>query len=464
MQLSILDGIYTDKRPDIRRAFPVNLQPIASAKGMAAGYLRPYDGITSKNTSPGIDRGGIVWQGNHYRVCGNSLVQVSATGAITTLGSIPGNELVSMDYSFNRLAICAAGGLNYWDGTLTPVTDPDLGLAIDMVQMDGYFVTTDGASIVVTELNDPTQVNPLKYGSSEADPDPIVALKRVRKELYAVNRYTTEVFGNVGGEFFPFAVIDGAQIQKGAVGTKAVAVLADSLVMVGGARNEAVAVYLAANATATKISTREIDEELQALTDVELAALVVETKIERGTVQVLIHLPTKTLAYDLEASKQLQNQVWFVLSSAAFEVGKYQARNLTFAYQKWWVGDTETEQIGVLDELISTHWGNPTAWEFVAQMVYNKGSGAIFHELEIVSLPGKGAFGVEAQIGTDYSIDGLKWSQRKYITAGRFGQTGKRLCWYQQGFMRQWRVQRFVGTSDARLPILALECRLEPLQ
>jgi hypothetical protein len=65
------------------------------------------------------------------------------------------------------------------------VTDPDLGVVLDVVWVDGYFMTTDGEFLVVTELTDPTQVNPLKYGSSEVDPDPVVALLKLRNEVYA---------------------------------------------------------------------------------------------------------------------------------------------------------------------------------------------------------------------------------------------------------------------------------------
>ena len=154
------------------------------------------------------------------RVLGTKLVEVSSTGAVTTLGDVGGGGLVTFDYSFDRLAIASGGNLFYWDGsTLTQVTDPDLGAVVDMCWIDGYFMTTDGEFLIVTELSDPTQVNPLKYGSSEADPDPVVALLKLRNEVYALNRNTIEVLDNVGGEFFPFARIDGAQFQKGTVCT-----------------------------------------------------------------------------------------------------------------------------------------------------------------------------------------------------------------------------------------------------
>jgi hypothetical protein len=208
MQIPILSGIFTDNGPDFRTSYPVNLVPTPKASGISSGYLRPGDGIVANGTGPGADRGGINWEGKLYRVMGTKLVEISSAGVVTILGDVGGpvGELVTFDYSFDLLAIASGGRLYYWNGTtLVQVTDPDLGIVLDVVWVDGYFMTTDGEFLVVTELTDPTQVNPLKYGSSEVDPDPVVALLKLRNEVYALNRNTIEVFDNVGGALFPFA-------------------------------------------------------------------------------------------------------------------------------------------------------------------------------------------------------------------------------------------------------------------
>jgi hypothetical protein len=66
-------------------------------------------------------------------------------------------------------------------------------------------------------------------------------------------------------------------------------------------------------------------------------------------------------------------------------------------------------------------------------------------------------------ITTAYSIDGEVWSQEKPVRAGRKGDRVKRIVWFFQGFMENWRIQRFRGTSDAFLTIARLEAQLEPL-
>jgi len=464
MQVPILTGIYTDNGPDFRTAYPVNLVPTPVQNGISNGYLRPADGIVANGTGPGIDRGGINWNGTLYRVMGTKLVSISSSGIVNTLGDVGGSGLVVFDYSFDRLAVASDGKLFYWNGTtLTQVTDVDLGTVVDFCWVDGYFLTTDGEFLVVTELTDPTQVNPLKYGSSEVDPDPINAIIRLRNEVYALNRYTIEVFDNVGGDFFPFQRIEGAQIQKGAIGTHGSCVFAESIAFLGSGRNEAPGIYLGANAMATKISTQEVDLVLQTFTEEQLATVKIEARNDRSHQHLYVHLPDRTMVYDLAASQATQSSVWFTLTSALTGYSQYRAMNLVWAYDKWLIGDPQSSSIGYMTDTIGNHWGSVVRWEFGTSIIYNESMGAIFHSLELVALTGRVALGVNPTINTSYSLDGETWSNPKTINAGTIGDRRKRLVWFRQGNMRNWRIQRFNGTSDAHLSFSRLDAKIEPL-
>ena len=466
MQIPILNGIYTDNTPELRTAYPVNLVPVPKQSGISNGFLRPGDGIVANGTGPGIDRGGINWQGSCYRVMGTKLVEVSSMGTVTVLGDVggPTDQLVTFDYSFDELAIASGGRLYYWDGTtLTQVTDPDLGVVLDVVWVDGYFMTTDGEFLIVTELNDPTQVNPLKYGSSEVDPDPVVALLKLRNEVYALNRNTIEVFDNVGGELFPFARIDGAQIQKGVVGTQACCVFIERIAFLGSGRNEAPGIYVGAAATAQKISTQEIDNLLLNYTEVQLATVKLEARNDKNHQHLYVHLPDRTVVYDASASEALGEQVWFTLVTTVVGFAQYRARNMVWAYDKWLVADPQSTTIGYFVQDTGHHWGQQVRWEFGTLIVYNESNGAIFNELELVSLTGSIALGKNPQISTSYSLDGKSYSQEKFISVGTIGNTNKRLAWFQQGHMRNWRIQRFRGDSDAHVSFVRLEAQIEAL-
>ena len=466
MQIPIVNGIYTDNTPELRTSYPVNLVPVPKQSGISNGFLRPGDGIVANGTGPGTDRGGINWQGGCYRVMGTKLVEVSSTGVVTTLGDVggPTDQLVTFDYSFDELAIASGGRLYYWNGTtLTQVTDPDLGVVLDVVWVDGYFMTTDGEFLIVTELSDPTQVNPLKYGSSEVDPDPVVALLKLRNEVYALNRNTVEVFDNTGGALFPFARIDGAQIQKGCVGTQACCVFIERIAFLGSGRNEAPGIYVGAAATTQKVSTQEVDNILLQYTEAQLALVKLEARNDKSHQHLYVHLPDQTLVYDAAASEALQTPVWFILVSTLSGLAQYRARNMVYAYDRWLVGDPQSSNIGYLVQDTGHHWGQQVRWEFGTLIVYNESNGAIFNELELVSLTGSIALGKNPQISTSYSLDGKSYSQEKFISVGTIGNTKKRLAWFQQGHMRNWRIQRFRGDSDAHVSYVRLEAQIEPL-
>jgi hypothetical protein len=463
MQISILNGIYTDSSAEMRVSYPVNLAPVPTDSGISKGYLSPAEGLVSNGTGPGVSRGGIEWKGVCYRVMGTKLVTVAENGTVTVLGDVGSGGLVTMDYSFDRLVIASGGRLYYWNGTLTQVTDPDLGTVLDTCWVDGYFMTTDGEFLVVTELNDPLAVNPLKYGSSEIDPDPIKAIWKLRNEVYALNRNTIEVFDNVGGDLFPFQRIEGAQIEKGTVGTHACCVYMEMLAFVGSGRNESPGVYLGANASATKISTHEIDRLLLNYTESQLSLIKLEARNDKSHQYLYMHLPDRTLVYDAAASQELQQPVWFVLTSSINGFSKYRAINFVWAYNKWLCGDPLSSNVGYLVENVSSHYGQQVRWEFGTAIAYNEGNGAIFNKLELVALTGRVALGKNPRISNSYSIDGLNWSQEKAITAGQLGNTTKRLIWLQQGFMRHFRMQRFKGDSDSFMSFARLEAQIEPL-
>lgn len=432
--------------------------------GISGGYLRPADGVADAGSGPGICRGGINWNGALYRVLGTKLCRVGADGLVTELGDVGSGGQVTLDYSFDRLAVASGGRLYYWDGTtLTQVTDPDLGTVVDMQYISGYFMTTDGENLVVTELADPTQVDPLKYGSAEVDPDPIVAIDELRTEAYAFGRYSIEVFQNVGGTGFPFRRIDGAQVMKGVVGTHAYNALQDTFVFVGSGRGEAPGVYQMVPGNVAKVRTREVDEILAGFTEAQLSVTAVETRVDRHHQHVLIHLPDRCIVYDAMASKTMDVPVWFVLDSGLLHQSTYRARHFVWCYDRWNVADPLSARLGRMTTDVSTHYGAEIGWEFGTAVMYAEGLGAIVHDIELVTLPGRVSLGMYPVVWTSHSDDGATWSQERPTPAGRQGQRAKRIAWRRQGQLRHWRVQRFRGTSDAHLSVVRLEVQIEPL-
>ena len=458
MQVAILNGIYGRPTADIVRSYPVNLRPVIVDSGISKGYLTTAPGVRKMATTQ-IDRGGYEWGAVHYRVLGTQLVRVSDDGSITELGDVGSGGPVQFASSFDRMALASGGRLYYYtNNTLSQVTDPDLGEARSLIWIDGYFMTTDGTSLVVTELSDPTSIDPLKYGSSESDPDPVIGLLTIRGEVYAINRYTIENFLNTGSTGFPFQRNRGAQIPKGCVGRNGYALFVETFAFCGSGRNEAPAVYLAGSGQAIRISPRELDDELAALSVADVNEVQVEAINGAGSVELRVHLPTGTWCYDWTASQQLDFPVWHRLAGGLDATGSYPARNLTYTGGRWWVGSPTA--IGVIDESIATIFGDTVGYMFDTPLTYNAGMGAIIHDLELVTLAGR-SNDIAPTVNLSHTDDGLTYSQERQSGAGRRGDRAARPAWRRLGRMRNWRGFRFRGLTTAPIAFARLEALLE---
>lgn len=458
--IPILNGVYTSVTGDFVASYPINREPIIQDSGMIAkGFLRPYPGVTQMGTGPGADRGSINWDGTCYRVMGSKLVSVSSDGTVTELGDIAGTDICALDYSFDRLGINGGGNLYYLaGGTVSQVTDPDLGDPIDMLWMNSHFMMTDGEFIVVTELSDPTSINPLKYGSSEESPDPVTGLMKVRGELYACNRLTIEVFEYIGGNGFPLQRNASALIEKGCVGPKAKAYIGETFAFVGGGKNEAVGVYLAGPGQAAKLSTQEIDELLALLSEDELYAINCEARIDKDEQRLLVHLPTTTCVFYVNASTAAGEKVWTYLNSGVQFENPYGPRNAVWCYSKWIVADAEG-RIGYLDYSLSTQFGEIAGYRFDTKLLYNGGAYAILGSVELVGNVGRGG-----KIFFSSTVDGRTWSQEQAISGGAIGQRAQRLQWRPGRRFQQWMGLRFRGADAGTDSFARLEADIEMLQ
>jgi hypothetical protein len=464
LAIPILSGIYASGAADFRAAYPVNLIPVPVESGISKGYLRPADGLVKNGEGPGSSRGAILWRNQMYRVLGTKLCRVSQNGAVTQLGDVGTGGLVSMAYSFDRLAITSGGRLYYYDGAdLVQVEDEDLGTVLDVTWIDGYFVLTDGEFAIVTELNDPTSINPLKYGAAERDPDPIVGSQVNRGELYLIGRHTIEVFQNVGGQFFPFQRIPGGHMQKGAVGVKAHCLFNDAIAFVGSGRNEAPAVYIGDNAQTIRISTREIDLLLASYSETQLATIELEAVTRSGHRWLYLHLPDRTMVYDLSATSILEEPVWFCLTSAIDDFGTYKGRHFIWFNGQMFAGDPTSGNVGYATDGRADHWGDAVRHEFQTMIIHGEQVGGVFHRLELVGLTGFVPVDADPKVSMCWSKDGMTWSLPRWASAGKRGELAKRIVWLQAGMFNKWRLQRFTWDSHAHISVARCEAEIEQL-
>lgn len=450
MQVPLLSGVTAGPAAEFIQTHPLNLEPVPVDTKIGKGQLRAAHGAVTIGTGPGGDRGGIVWNGTLYRVMGTRFGSVSSTGVFKELGVVGVGGVCRLDIGFDRLIIQADKSLFYFDGArFTRVTDPDLGPAIDAMWIDGYTMTTDGEHVVVTELSDPTAVHPLKYGSAESDPDPVTGLLRYREEAYVFGRNTVQVMRNVGGNGFPFAPVRGGTIPFGCVGPRAKCLFGDGFAFVGGARDEALNVYVGDNqGQALPFGTRALCD---ALAKVSVPSRIqLESRAYANEQRLLVHLPTESWCFLAKASKIFDEPIWYRLSSGDL----YRIRHAVAWNGRMMVGDASSGAIGVLTDTDAAHFGQQPEWSFAAGMIYNAGRPFTVHSAELVGLPGRGSG--PGSVFMSMTRDGEIWAPEKAITI-RPGQRSKRLQWRPHKRFTNFMGFRFRGAGASLPSIAALE-------
>jgi hypothetical protein len=131
--IPLLSGVAGSETGEFVQTYPVNLEPVIIDSKISKGQLRAAPGAIQLGTGPGVDRGGIFWNGTLFRVFGTKLCSLTADGAVTQIGDVGAGARCAFDYSFDRLAIASGGLLWYYtvDGGLVQMTDADLGPVVD---------------------------------------------------------------------------------------------------------------------------------------------------------------------------------------------------------------------------------------------------------------------------------------------------------------------------------------------
>lgn len=438
MQVPIQSGVRSSKA-GYATTFPVNLQHEVRESGLSKGQLVTARGASVFATGPGKDRGGAVFRGTHYRVMGSKLVSVSDGGTITEIGDV-GNDgrPAGFTQDFDRLAVRSAEGLYYWDETtLLKVADFDLGKVLDATWMDGYFITTDGEFIVVTDLLDPTSVDTLRYGSAESDPDPVTGVEAFEEELYGFGRYSVQVFRNVGQTGFPFQNVRGATVSVGCVSADAKVRIGQTLAFVGGARDEPIGVYIMGGGRATRISPPEIDEMLA---QENASTIVLEARTFGDEQHLIIHLSKRSIVLAIRATSEVGQGAWHIAHSGYFD--RYRLRHAVFVYGKHICGDPTSGKLGVLSHDIDTHYGETVHWRFEAGLLFDQGNGMIMREVDLFGRkPSK-----PTTIWLSMTRDGETWSRE--VGRQLEGKRSERMQWRPNVRVDEQVGFRFRGTGQ----------------
>lgn len=453
--LQIVDGAYLDDTRPYDSQDCVNYIPEAAenVNARSPAILRGAPGLKLfAQVGNGPIRGMRNVEGQLFVVSGTSLYRVAVNGTATLLGTIPGNQRVSMSHNQvaggNELLIVNGGAGFVWNtanSTFTPITDPDYPGARVADYIDGYLaqLQPDRKKWFHSDLNSATSYLGLDFYEAEALPDDIVSLMRVGPELWVFGRRTVQPFVNVGAAEGTFAPAAGTVIEVGCAATFSPAVMDNSAFWLGSDG----AVYRSHGYTPLRISTFAIEQAISKLNVANAFSMVYE---DRGHKIYYLTFPESsgmTWGYDAATQRWHRRQsynlpVWRVASLAKFN-------------GQWIGGDFENNRLYTLEWDYYYEHDRPLIASRKTAYLHDEQNRLFLSALELLMNTGNTALAnTDHYVSLRYSDDGGRnWSNWKTASLGAIGEYGKRVRFKRLGWLRS-RVFEIQVSSPAQRDLL----------
>jgi len=459
MKFPLIGQAYTNRSQALAAQECINLYPERSeAEGRAVAVLHGTPGLKSPLATPGDGpiRGMHVMDGILYAVSGTGLYSVTTGGTVVSLGSILGENRVTMQANNKSSAalqqLCIVdGGTGYiYDTTngLVEITDADFQAADFVGFVDTYFIFNwkNTHKFFISNSNDGTIYTSTDFGEKLTSFDNLISLIVDHKEVWLFGESTTEVWYNQGaGSGFPFVEIESAFIERGCAAVHSVAKVDNTIYWLG----DDLIIYRAEGYRAHRISTHAIEYAISQYSATDDAFAISYT--DEGHKFYVLTFPTggNTWVYDAAT------QMWHERKSLGLD--RWRVNAYTFFNDKNYVGDYDTGDIYELD--LDTFTENGTAIRRTRSTAYihTEANPVYMNWLQIIIESGKGLTtgqGSDPQAMLQYSDDGGHiWSNEKWQSMGKIGEYLSRVRWTQLGRFYQ-RVFRIVITDPVKVALI----------
>lgn len=166
--------------------------------------------------------------GNYlYTVIGDKCYMIDWLGVRTylgTLGTSTGAAWIEGDGT--NLCVCdTSKGYSYVGTTWAEIAFPDGFAPSSLTYMDGYFIVSRSQTgrFYISALLDPTTWDPLDFSTADGDPDDLVCVHALNRDLWLLGKYSTEIWNNTGNADFPFERVLGGYVNVGCRSARSVA-------------------------------------------------------------------------------------------------------------------------------------------------------------------------------------------------------------------------------------------------
>lgn len=387
--------------------------------------------------------------GDLFVVTGNEIYRLTASGAQTPLGTIPGTGPVSMAHNIDHVVIVAEPNAYYTDGTTvdgaTQITDPDFTArgAKYVKFIDNYllFMEPNSGRFFGADLGSTTDFNALSFATAEASPDDLVGMEVDHRQVVLLGEETGEIWENTGADGFPFERSINGFFEVGCVNGNTIAKLDNSVFWVAPDYT----VRRLEGITPRRVSQAAVE---QFLSTADLSTGRAYSYNQDGHFFYVMSFSTGCWVYDVTTDK------WHERNS--YPNPYYFWQTQATAHGRQYVGDAYSEVVGYFDPLVFDEVGSVQRMEWTYQPVYAEMRRAFHQRLEIVMETGVGTTtgqGSDPEIMMEYSDDGgITWKSLPNKKLGPIGARRYRPFWAGLG-SASLRVYRGAITDPVRAVI-----------
>lgn len=364
-KIELVGGAYEARSIIANAQRCLNLYPEKNPADAAAQYTHyPTPGLTTLAQGITAPVRGLYTASNDklYTVIGPNVYLVAADWTLTLLGVIAAgaNGPVRMHDNSQFLVLVDNSAFGYTIDLATNafagITDPAFYGATHVDYLDSYmlFNRPDTKQFYST-LSNVLTFDPLYFAQKTSSPDKLVALGVKNREIWLVGRQTTEVWYNVGGTSFPFAIVPGTKVETGCVAPYSLA--KDSASMYWLSQNERgqAVIIRTQGYEPQKVSTFALEAEWERYSRIDDA--IGFCYQSGGHLFYVLTFPTADKTWVFDAVEGLWHERGWMDDDGFLH--RHRANCHAFAYGTHVVGDFENGKLYRLDNNVYTDDGQP---------------------------------------------------------------------------------------------------------
>jgi hypothetical protein len=402
--------------------------------------------------------------GRLFAVSGNQFYEVSSSGVATLRGTIATSS-GQVSFADNGIQLVFVDGTNGYVFTLATnafaaITDEDF-LGADLVTyQDGYFIFNRPGTgyMFFSGLND-TTFDALDFKAAEGSPDVLVSVLSNGRELWMFGDNTTEIFYDSGDADMPFQRIQGAFVEYGCAAKHSVAKLNNTVIWLGKNALGGGQVFMATGYQPQRISTHAVEQAIQSYSTISDATAYAYQ--ENGHSFYVLNFSVAQTTWVFDMTTNLWHERAYNNQGV---LERHRASSHAYVFAKHIVGDYLTGKLYELSSAVYSDNGVEIVRRRVTPHLTQELVRIFYNSFQLDIEAGTGLDGV--QQGTDpqamlqFSDDsGRTWSNEKWVSFGKIGQTKKRALWRRLGSSRD-RVFRITITDPVRVTLIGAELNL----